>query len=591
MPRYPDSLIEEICSRNDIVDVVGSYVKLKKTGSNYMGLCPFHSEKSPSFSVSARKQMYYCFGCHAGGNVITFVREYENYSFVEALRYLAERAGVDLPAQELSTGERKREQQRARILEIYKKTAGYYYKQLKMPEGAVGYRYFQERGLSQETILHFGLGYTGKSGQLYPWLISQGYTSEELKISGLFSFDETRGVFDKFWNRVMFPIMDVNNRVIAFGGRVMGDGKPKYLNSQETIIFDKSRNLFGLNYARSTKRKEFLLCEGYMDVISLHQAGFTNAVASLGTALTGLQANLVSRYTKEVVLTYDSDDAGIRAALRAIPILKDAGLTVKILDLQPCKDPDEFMKTLGKEEFEQRIDRAKPSFFFELDVEQRHYAMDDPEQKTKYFQWVAKKIAGFEDKLERSNYIEAVARNKSVRSEDLQEMVNRYGVQMLGQVRGQDYYDNQKEKSNGHKKISGICQSYSYLFTWLVEEPGLYPAIRPWLKPEDFCDDLYRQVAQMLFEQLDSGTLVPAGIINHFEDTEEQKLVAEIFHMRFEKEHTKEEKEKIINELFQKIKHYSLEQLGGKVTDMKRLQEIMQEKRNLAKVHIFIENG
>ena len=356
---YPEDVIEEVRTRNDIVDVISGYVKLQKKGSNYFGLCPFHNEKSPSFSVSPQKQMYYCFGCGAGGNVITFVMEYENYTFPEALKVLADRAGVKLPEVEYSREERARADKRSTLLEINKLAANYFYYQLHQPQGKIGYDYFKKRELSDETIRRFGLGFANKtSNDLYQYLRAKGYGDEILKDTGLVTMEE-RGTYDKFWNRVMFPIMDVNNRVIGFGGRVMGDGTPKYLNSPETMIFDKSRNLYGLNYARTSREKYMLACEGYMDVIAMHQAGFTNAVASLGTAFTTQHAALLKRYTDTVILTYDSDGAGVKAALRAIPILKEAGISTRVLNLKPYKDPDEFIKNLGPEAFRERNEQAQ----------------------------------------------------------------------------------------------------------------------------------------------------------------------------------------------------------------------------------------
>ena len=350
MPYYSDELIEEVRSRNDIVDVISGYVRLQKKGSTYFGLCPFHNEKTGSFSVSPVKQMYYCFGCGAGGNVFTFLMEYENFTFPEAMQALADRAGIDLPKQELS-GEAKRESdKRSRLLEINKEAGKYYYTLLRSERGAQALSYFRKRELSDATMQKFGLGYSDKySDDLYRYLKSKGYEDEILKDSGLVGFDEKRGGHDKFWNRAMFPIMDIHNKVIGFGGRVMGDGEPKYLNSPETKIFDKSRNLYALNFARQSKRPYMLLCEGYMDVIALHQAGFDNAVASLGTSFTSGHASLLKRYTKEVYLTFDSDGAGIKAALRAIPILKEVGLSAKVINMKPYKDPDEFIKALGAE--------------------------------------------------------------------------------------------------------------------------------------------------------------------------------------------------------------------------------------------------
>ena len=291
---YSEDLIEEVRSRNDIVDVISGYVRLQRRGSSYFGLCPFHNEKSPSFSVSPGKQMYYCFGCGAGGNVFTFLMEYENFTFPEAVKTLADRCGVELPEVEYSEEARRQADLKSRLLEIQKKAARYYYFELRQEKGRAAYEYLRGRGLSDETIKRFGLGYSGQqSREMYQYLKHEGYPDSLLKESGLFGMDERSGFYDKFWNRVMFPIMDVNNRVIGFGGRVMGDAKPKYLNSPETKIFDKSRNLYGLNFARTARKPNLIICEGYMDVISMHQAGFNQAVASLGTALTVQQSLLM----------------------------------------------------------------------------------------------------------------------------------------------------------------------------------------------------------------------------------------------------------------------------------------------------------
>ena len=390
---YPEELIEEIRAKNDIVEVISGYVRLQKKGSNYFGLCPFHNEKSPSFSVSGPKQMYYCFGCGAGGNVITFLMEYENCTFQEAVKALADRAGVDLPQMENSAEERRAQSRRTRLLEVNKEAAKYFYYQLRNRQGAIGYEYLKKRQLSDETMQHFGLGYSNRySDDLIRYLKGKGYPEDVIRDAGLCNVDEKHGMYDKFWNRVMFPIQDINHRVIGFGGRVMGDGKPKYLNSPETEIFDKSRNLYGLNFARTSRKGNIILCEGYMDVIAMHQAGFTQAVASLGTAFTSGQASLLKRYADEVLLSYDSDGAGVRAALRAIGILKEAGMTGKVIDLEPYKDPDEFIKNLGAPAFQERLDRAENSFFLELRQLDKEYDLADPEGKTNFHRAIDKKL-------------------------------------------------------------------------------------------------------------------------------------------------------------------------------------------------------
>lgn len=588
---YSDEIIEEVRSKNDIVDVISSYVKLQKKGSSYFGLCPFHNEKSPSFSVSREKQMYYCFGCGAGGNVFTFLMEYENYSFQEALKYLADRAGVELPEAEYSKEARERADQKAILLEINKVAAQYFYVQLKSPQGAHALSYLKDRGLSDEMIHSFGLGYSNKySNDLYQYLKSKGYRDELIVKAGLVTVDERYGVSDKFWNRVMFPIMDSNSRVIGFGGRVMGDAKPKYLNSPETMIFDKSRNLYGLNRARSSRKPYFLLCEGYMDVISLHQAGFSNAVASLGTALTPGHASLIKRYVKEVYLTYDSDEAGTKAALRAMPILKDVGITARIIRMEPYKDPDEFIKHLGAEAFEERIHKARNGFMFGLEVLERDYDLTTPEGKTDFMKEAAKRLTQFDEEIERSNYIEAVAKTYHVGFEELRKLVLKMAVQtgLAKQVERPKRLDGKsREKEDGHVKSQKI------LLTWLIEDEGIFNQIRRYITPDDFTGELYKKVAALLYEQYEEKDVNPARIMNHFTDEEEHREVASLFHTKIRELTTISEQEKALKETIIRVKGHSIDTAAKNLapTDIAGLQRLMEAKRelqDLEKLHISI---
>ncbi len=593
---YPEEIVEEVRMRNDIVDVISGYVKLQKKGSNYFGLCPFHSEKSPSFSVSGQKQMYYCFGCGAGGNVLTFVMEYENYTFPEALKVLADRAGVKLPEVEYSKEEKEKADRRSLLLEINKLAANYFYYQLRQPQGKNGYDYFKRRALSDETIRRFGLGYSNKtSSDLYQYLRSKGYQDSILKDTGLVSIEE-RGTYDKFWNRVMFPILDVNNRVIGFGGRVLGDGKPKYLNSPETPIFDKSRNLYGLNYARTSREKYLLICEGYMDVIAMHQAGFTNAVASLGTALTTQHATLIKRYVDHVVLTYDSDGAGTKAALRAIPILKEAGVSCKVLNMQPYKDPDEFIKNLGPDAFRERIAKAKNSFLFEIDVLKRGFELEDPEQKTRFYNAVARKLLEFSEALERDNYIQAVAREQMIPYEDLRRLVNRMGSQLspsalasVADPLGDRESDGRPQRKKKDRE-DGIRQSQRLLLTWLIEQPKLFEKIDGIIGPDDFIEPLYHQVADMVFAEHRRGEVNPAGILNHFINDEEQyKEVAALFHASLRESLNNEEQKKAFSETVYRVKKSSLDKASRNATDIGRLQQIIREQAALKTLRITID--
>lgn len=586
---YSDEIIEEVRSRNDIVDVISSYVKLQKKGSSYFGLCPFHNEKSPSFSVSRGKQMYYCFGCGAGGNVFTFLMEYENYTFQEALKYLADKAGVELPQTEYSAQAKERADLKAILLEINKIAAQYFYVQLKSSKGKAGLSYLKRRELSDDTIKAFGLGYSNKySDDLHRYLKERGYKDEMIAKAGLISIDERHGAHDKFWNRVMFPIMDVNSRVIGFGGRVMGDAKPKYLNSPETLIFDKSRNLYGLNRARSTRKPYFLLCEGYMDVISLHQAGFTNAVASLGTALTPGHASLIKRYVKEVYLTYDSDEAGTKAALRAIPILKDVGITAKIIRMEPYKDPDEFIKNLGAEAFEERIGRARNGFMFSLEVLERDYDMHSPEGKTDFMREVARRLGEFEEEIERNNYIEAVAQAYHVGYEELRKLVVKTAVQQ-----GLAKPVSRPKQTRKEKKEDGNITSQKVLLTWLIEDENIFSQICKYISPEDFTGDIYRTVASILYEQYEKQQVNPAQIMNHFTDEEEHREVASLFHTKIKELTTLGEQEKALKETIIRVKNHSIEEAARNLapTDIAGLQRLMEAKRqlqDLEKLHISI---
>ncbi len=588
---YSDEVIEEVRSKNDIVDVISGYVRLQKKGSSYFGLCPFHNEKSPSFSVSRQKQMYYCFGCGAGGNVFTFLMEYENYSFVEALKYLADRGGVKLPEQEYSKEAKERADTKAVLLEINKLAARYYYVQLKQTQGAHALSYLKNRELSDDTIRAFGLGYSNKySNDLYQYLKSKGYQSEMLIKAGLISVDERQGVYDKFWNRVMFPIMDVNSRVIGFGGRVMGDGKPKYLNSPETVIFDKSRNLYGLNRARSSRKPYFLLCEGYMDVISLHQAGFTNAVASLGTALTPGHASLIRRYVQEVYLTYDSDEAGTKAALRAVPILREVGITARVIRMEPYKDPDEFIKNLGAEAFEERIGKARNGFMFSLEVLEKSYDLHTPEGKTEFMREAARRLTEFEEEIERNNYIEAVAEAYHVGIGDLKNLVGKVAVQAGLAVPAKR--PKQTNQQHGGKE-DGIVKSQKILLTWLIEDESVFRQIRPYIAPADFSEGIYRTVAELLYEQYEAGEVNPARIMNHFTDEEEHRDVAGLFHTRIRELTSAKEQEKALKETVLRVKNHSIEEAAKQLdpTDMPGLQRLMDVKRemqDIQKLHISI---
>ncbi len=588
---YPDELIEEVRIKNDIVDVISGYVKIQKKGSSHFGLCPFHNEKSPSFSVTPSKQMFYCFGCGAGGNVFTFVMQYENYSFQEAVKFLADRAGVNLPEVEFGEEAKQRESKRARLLEVNKEAAKYFFYQLRSNNGRAGYEYFEKRQLSEDTMKKFGLGFANvTSNDLVKYLKGKGYEDKIVTEAGLASYDEKYGMHDKFWNRVMFPIQDINHRVIGFGGRVMGDAKPKYLNSPETMVFDKSRNLYGLNFARTARTNNIILCEGYLDVIAMHQAGFTQAVASLGTAFTAGQANLLRRYVEEVILAYDSDGAGVNAAVRAIGILKEVGLVGKVLNLEPYKDPDEFIKSLGREAFEERISQAENSFFFELRILQKEYDLNDPESKTRYHREIAKKLCEFSEEVERENYIEAVAQKYNIGFENLRKLVLTYAAQTGLAVPVTRPKSGIQKKNDAGENIK---KPQKLLLTWLVDEPAVYPKIKKYISPKDFTEDLYKKVAEKLFEDMDAGNLNPAAIISLFTDEEEQREIASLFNTKLMELSSKAEREKAFHDIVLAVKRNSLENLKSlSGADILAINQVIEDKKaleELSKTHISLD--
>lgn len=584
---YPEELVEEVRQRNDIVDVISGYVSLKRKGNSHFGCCPFHNEKTPSFSVSRDKQMYYCFGCGAGGNVYTFLMEYENFTFQEAIQMLADRAGIQLPQIELSQEEKRARDYKATLREMNKEAAKYFYGVLKSTRGKKGYDYLMERGIAPETVVQFGLGFSDiYRDDLYRYLKNMGYTDRQMKDSGLVTIEE-KGVHDKFWNRVMYPIFDVNNKVIGFGGRVLGDGMPKYLNSPETAVFDKSRNLYGLNRARTSRKNYMIICEGYMDVIAMHQAGFTNAVASLGTALTEQQAVLLRRYTQDVILAYDSDGAGVKAALRAIPILKNAGLSVRVLNMQPYKDPDEFMKNLGQEAFEQRIKEAVSSFMYEIQIMAGEYNQSDPESRTSFQHALAKKLATISEKLERNNYTEAAANQYMIGVRELTDLVNSYGnsgVYQNGDQRRNTVGDRRQEQTEDNRN-----KPQRLLLTWMVNEPELFETLKEYIGPEDFTEPVDHTVAEMLFSQFkETGKVMPAQAMNLFSELEEQKTVAAILNTQLNMPLLPEDRSKALTDVVRKVKLAGIEAQINSSNDIAKWQELIKEKANLQKLHISV---
>ncbi len=607
---YSDEVIEEVRNRTNIVDVIGNYVHLKKKGNSYFGLCPFHGEKTASFSVSDEKQMFYCFGCGKGGSVFTFLMEYENFTFPEVVEYLAEQVGIELPKEEQTSEQKAMADYRATLREMNKDAANYFFKLLHHEHGKRGYEYFKSRQITDDTILKFGLGFADiYRDDLYQFLKKKGYQDEVLKDSGLVEID-SQGAHDKFWNRVMFPIVDMNGKVIGFGGRVMGDGEPKYLNSRETLLFEKKKNLYGLHFARRSKRDGFLLCEGYMDVISLHQAGFDNAVASLGTAYTIDQARLLKRYRNRVFLAYDSDAAGQKAALRAIEICRSADLSARVISMEPYKDPDEFIKNLGAEEYEKRIANSISSVMYEIQVLAGYYHLNDPEDKTSFGREAAKRLAYIKDKLERENYVTAVSEQYHFQERSLLQQVNQIGEQTFEEQR---FKDLEEESKKSHQRIvkeekeAPILQE-KLLLTWVANYPVLWEKIREHITVQEFSEGLTRQIAEQFEKQYQQTNMVnPAEVIDSYPDLSLHSKISAILNEEVQYEGSEQEDEEMrrqfaqnaITETVRRFKQESIDRQMKELTQQsipkkeqsQRFMELMKETQALENLYITLDNG
>lgn len=525
--HYKSEVIDEVREKNDIVSVISEYLPLERSGTGYMGICPFHPDKNPSLSVSPDKQLFHCFGCQASGSVFTFIMNYHNCDFNEAVERLAERAGIRLSKAGETEEEQRQNDERTILRNLNKEAARYFYASLFMPQGKRGLDYFLSRGLTRDTIARFGLGFSGRSvDHLYRYLKKKNFSDEMISKSGLCLFDEQKGVRDRFFNRVMYPIIDANSKVIGFGGRVMGDAKPKYLNSPENLLFNKRKNLYALNFARRSRTEEWILCEGYMDVISLHQAGFTNAVASLGTALTEEQCRLLSRFTKKLYLLYDRDAAGIAAALRAIPMLKEAGIEARVANLEPCKDPDEFLKKMGVDAFRERLKKAENSLFFQIEAREKNFDLQDPQGRSDFLNEVAVRLNTLNNEIERDAYTDSIAERYGVNAEVLRRAVKdaRVAGSSKGMIRAQDPNIHYKRLPGG----DSFDQAQRLMLAWLVNRPSLTQGLREVLGPEDFLQPLYREVADLIYKQAQTGRIESARIVDHFPDAEEGMEVSNL---------------------------------------------------------------
>lgn len=532
---FPPAFLDELTARNPIEDVVGQYVNLKRSGSNLFGLCPFHGEKTASFSVAPDKGIYYCFGCHKGGNVINFEMEIEGLSYPDAVRALAKRVGMEVPEDEQY---QSRYRQQERLWALHKEAARFFHSQLYAPIGANALQYAAGRGMPKSILTKFGIGYAPDSWtSLVDWLRGKGYTDQELRDSGLVTVSRKNGnLFDRFRDRLMFPIIDVRGNVIGFGGRIMNNqdkSAAKYLNSPETLIFNKRKNLFALNLAKKSKLGYLILVEGYMDAIALHQFGFDCAVASLGTALTEDGANLLARYTEQVVLIYDGDEAGQNATKRAIPILEKAGLQVKVLQMRDAKDPDEFLKKFGADRFKILLEESSNRVEYQLNAIRRKYDLRDDDQKVKYLQESAELISALSSSVQREVYGNRVAEAAGISTDAMKLEVSRaFKRRIYQEKKKQEKIDlspvrslQPKDKNLRYDNVKS-ARAEEIVLAQILKEPALFGEI-PELLPEMFSSEFLGKAYSQLLDRYRKGLEVSLSGLTDF-STEEMACLAGI---------------------------------------------------------------
>lgn len=586
---YPEELINEVRQKNDIVDIIGQYVTLKPKGNSHFGLCPFHNEKTPSFSVSREKQMYYCFGCGRGGNVFTFLMEYENYTFQEAISHLADRVNVQLPEVEMSEQEKEAVRRKKRLYQVNQLAAKYYYYQLHHQAGRVAIDYLSKRQVSPTIAKKFGLGYAPIArDDLQIFLKSKGYSEEEMCQAGLLIADKKRqkSYYQRFFNRLMFPIFDQQQRVIAFGGRVFGEAKPKYLNSPETPIFNKSVNLYGLHLARSSRQAFFILAEGYMDVIRLHENGFNNAVASLGTAFTAGHAHLIRRFTDTVVVAYDSDFAGVKASLRAIPILAAEGLNVRVLVMEKAKDPDEYLAKYGATAFTELLESAISGFMFEIRQLATNYRLSDPAYRLRFIDEVIDKLLTLDSKLAIDHYKGAIIEEYDLDAEGFEEQLIKKGKNIGIAKDNREAFTKLHRHQRQKAQMPDVLPYEEELLSMMVTHSQIFREVSRHIRPYHFQSQQLARIAKIIFGMYENGRIPEANqVINHFSEVAEQKLIAGLFNAKVPLQDAKQ-LEKVLIELIRRIKTIYLKKELDDTTDSQKFQRLVAEKKALLSLNI-----
>ena len=538
--RLPDSFLQELKDRNNILDVVSGYVNLKRSGRTMSGLCPFHGEKTPSFHVNAEQGYFHCFGCGAGGDVITFIRKIENLDYIDAVKFLAQRAGMELPEDGRDEAAARI---RGRIYEANREAARFFHRCLYSEEGKNALAYLRGRGLTERTIKHFGLGYSPNSRYaLVRQLHSLGFRDEEIIRANL-GFQGrygSKGALDRFADRVMFPIIDLRGNVIGFGGRIMTDQKPKYLNTSDTMVFNKSQNLYALNFAKNAGEKRLILAEGYMDVIALHQAGFPTAVATLGTSLTTEQARLIARYAQEVVICYDSDGAGQKATARAIPMLREAGLLVRVLTVTGGKDPDEFIRSHGDQgpaRFKQLLEASGNDVEYRLQKAANGLDLSQPDGKIAYLTACVSILATLDSKIEQEVYAGRIAAEVEIEKSSVMAQVEKQMRKRRRSQSVQEFREIQKATSGFGDAVNPqksqnlrAANAEEALTAYVINNPDMANNIEKWIRPEDFVTDFNRRVYETVTERIrENRPVSPTDLTQDFSEQEMSRIAGMLY--------------------------------------------------------------
>ncbi len=536
MVRYSEELIEEIRSSNDIVDVISKYITLKRSGRNFFGLCPFHKEKSPSFAVSPDKQIFHCFGCGAGGNVIHFISKIEGLDFKDTLELLANRVNIELPTLD-NLEDDKTARLKSKVYEINKIAAEFYHENLYKPASKTAQEYIKKRKLDNRTLKAFLIGYAGNFNELYLLLKQKGYTEEEMLASSLVKRTENGGYMDSFRKRLMFPIQDVRERVIAFGGRVLDDSKPKYINSPENIVYSKGRNLFGLNVAKKHDTRKIIIVEGYMDAISLYQRGITNVVASLGTAMTEAQGRLLRRYSEQVILGYDADGAGQAAILRGMEILQNLGCDIRVLQIEGAKDPDEYVLKYGPERFQKCVDNAISLVEFKVKVLLKELNIENTNDKIKFLNEIAKILAKVTNQMEREIYVDKIAKEYKISKEAIYAEVNKL---MYKDNQGSKKLEKRvvtmvpKEEKENSVSEAVLKRENLVIYLLINEYSKCYEKIKNLITLNYIQDDTNKQILKKMYEEFEKGNSNTSQLLDWFQDEKVISHITEIMAGDFE---------------------------------------------------------